>query len=363
MVAELIQALGGLLNFKWIADGFITEGALCTAQGRLKQLGDVGVALFSLVIAFDTFFMLSFGWRGPKKLRSCALIGVGIFIVLVVAVGSGVNSGKNPPYYGNTKFWCWIRPEYKTERIALEYFWMWFSASVMLVLYGIIALVMYGFIVVEGKKIRLRNEDDKRAAKEQETSSYIDNEDKANRLIANMMLFYPAIYIFCVLPVSIVRWLDFSGHTVSRGATLFSSVVFSLSGFFNVLLFKFTRPALISGDNLDPPSRHDLPTLVLPYSDLPAGAGGTNHNPTGFGMLPDDSEMSSPVVASPASETSAARYARIHARSHTASSSDTRPRTQESLRPGSRDSPAHSRFGTLDGSGSVRATGLGRLPE
>ncbi|KAK0203522.1 hypothetical protein DFS33DRAFT_809227 [Desarmillaria ectypa] len=41
MCAELIQALGGLLNIQWIIDA----GTLCTAQGILKQMGDVTVAL------------------------------------------------------------------------------------------------------------------------------------------------------------------------------------------------------------------------------------------------------------------------------------------------------------------------------
>lgn len=65
MFAELIQALGGLLSIRWVANGvsptvvycilssgrliyarqFITEDSLCTAQGHLKQIGDVGVAL------------------------------------------------------------------------------------------------------------------------------------------------------------------------------------------------------------------------------------------------------------------------------------------------------------------------------
>lgn len=37
-------------------------------------------------------------------MRSWAIIGSGLFIIMLVAVGSGVNSGRNPPYYGNTRF-------------------------------------------------------------------------------------------------------------------------------------------------------------------------------------------------------------------------------------------------------------------
>lgn len=37
---------------------------------------------------------------------------------------------------------CWIDPWYKTEQIITEYLWMWVSAIVMLVLYGIMFFVM-----------------------------------------------------------------------------------------------------------------------------------------------------------------------------------------------------------------------------
>ncbi|KAE9408212.1 hypothetical protein BT96DRAFT_26796 [Gymnopus androsaceus JB14] len=45
LVFDLIQAIGGIIDVKWVAEAGVTEGALCTAQGILKQMGDVGVAL------------------------------------------------------------------------------------------------------------------------------------------------------------------------------------------------------------------------------------------------------------------------------------------------------------------------------
>ncbi len=74
----------------------------------------------------------------------------------------------------------------------LEYLWMWLAAFLMLVLYGIIALVMHGFIVVEGKKVRLRNKDDTLSIKELGTSSDLDDDDeeRANKQIATMMLLF-----------------------------------------------------------------------------------------------------------------------------------------------------------------------------
>ncbi|KAK7694910.1 hypothetical protein QCA50_002098 [Cerrena zonata] len=45
LTSELIQAVGGIINVRWIKDATVTNGPMCTAQGALKQVGDVGVAL------------------------------------------------------------------------------------------------------------------------------------------------------------------------------------------------------------------------------------------------------------------------------------------------------------------------------
>ncbi len=169
--------------------------------------------------------------------------------------------------------------------------------------------------------------------------------------------------------MSIVRWLDFTGHTLSPGAFIGSIIIFSLTGFFDVLLFKFTRPALVSCHNLDPPSHTNLPALAPTAisTNLPSGHTSTTQRVVGMGTLPEDVEPPTPVVLSPSSETSAARYARTvgdatTAGPYTTSTSGTRPRTQDSLRPDSRDSALSPRPGWNE-SGLGRATGLGRLPE
>lgn len=167
--------------------------------------------------------------------------------------------------------------------------------------------------------------------------------------------------------MSIVRWLDFTGHAVPPNAFIASIVIFSLTGFFDVLLFKFTRPSLISCHNLDPPSNLDLPSTAINHN-LPSGTTVAMRRAVGMGALPEDVEVQSPVILSPASETSAARYARTvggtttTAGPHTTSTSGTRPRTQDSLRPDSRDSALSSRPAWNEG-GPGRVTGLGRLPE
>ncbi|KAG2016372.1 hypothetical protein CC2G_009543 [Coprinopsis cinerea AmutBmut pab1-1] len=45
MLADLIQAIGNMPNIRWMREGRITEGTLCTAQAVIKQIGINGVAL------------------------------------------------------------------------------------------------------------------------------------------------------------------------------------------------------------------------------------------------------------------------------------------------------------------------------
>ena len=50
---------------------------------------------------------------------------------------------------------------------------------------------------------------------------------------------------FSVIPLSIARWMTFSGKNIPFAVTVFGSVLFYSSGQFNVILFRLTRPKLI----------------------------------------------------------------------------------------------------------------------
>ena len=65
---------------------------------------------------------------------------------------------------------------------------------------------------------------------------------------------YPLVYIICILPNSLSRWLFFSGFNVPYQFSLFANTLFSLSGLFNAILFFLTRPDLVVG-----PSNTSLP--------------------------------------------------------------------------------------------------------
>ncbi|RXW14077.1 hypothetical protein EST38_g11777 [Candolleomyces aberdarensis] len=135
----------------------------------------------------------------------------------------------------------------------------------MSILYGIMFLVMRNLIIVGKDGVHFAKRQ-RRVRPIIVTTDY--EEEKASQDLARVLLFYPAVYIICVLPSSISRWLSFSGHHVPFQFTLFSSALFAYSGFFNVILYFTTRRDYTLGStrpiiSAQLPSTHHL---LLPSS-------------------------------------------------------------------------------------------------
>lgn len=235
MVAEFVQAMGGMMTAEWVREHRVLEGMSCNAQAVFKQLGDVGVALTSMSIAIHTFLNIVLKVSLPPFVAPCVIGTTWTIAILFVAIPAGVHSGQ---YYGDTGYWCWIRDEFDGERIGLEYLWLYLAAFVSLICYACIAATVKGY--------------DVRSFLGANRAPHVPSAYKPDRVnrrrinqMAMQMLFYPAIYTITVFPIAVVRWTAFAGHQVPPGATIFSSFIFSLSGFLNVLLFGFTRRGLI----------------------------------------------------------------------------------------------------------------------
>ncbi|KAF9479020.1 hypothetical protein BDN70DRAFT_895235 [Pholiota conissans] len=245
MFADLIQALGNMPSFKWMIDAQITEGQLCTAQAAIKQVGIVGVAMTSLAISVHTFSVLVLRWNAPRYVTRIMVIGVWVFAAIVIGTPNIVHAHKR--YYGDTGYWCWILVEFKAEEIVTEYLWVWVAGIMNAILYTIMFVVMRGWFIIDNGIHWHKNY----------TPSYPNvvevetEEETQTKAIANLMLFYPAVYIFCCLPNSISRWRFFNGIPTPDRVTFLGSILFALSGTFNVSLFFLTRPELVIGPKSD----------------------------------------------------------------------------------------------------------------
>jgi len=134
------------------------------------------------------------------------------------------------------------------EQLVTEYVWLWGALLLMAILYTIMFAVMRGWFIVEnGVWYWYQNYQPTFEAVEE------TQEEQESRAIANLLLLYPVVYFICIIPLSIARWLFFSGYHVKYQGTLFTHTLFCLSGMFNATLFFFTRPELVVGSADSPP--------------------------------------------------------------------------------------------------------------
>jgi len=242
LLFDLVQAVGGIMDIRWAVLAGVTPGPFCTAQGMLKNIGDVGVAFSTLAIAVHTSAVLLWEWKPPTRLWLSLSVIFCIWLFISLENGIAWRLHHSARYIESTGLWCWIGDHYPKERILFEYLWMWFTALSNLLLYIPLFLVLRGNLVIRGIRFRWR--------KVSPGQAWV-TPDGANHThrVARQMLWYPLAYVVVVLPIAIVRWLAFSGKSVPTAATIFSGILFCLSGLINSLLYPATRPALL-------PTRH-----------------------------------------------------------------------------------------------------------
>ena len=82
-VYDVLTAMGGILDVRWAHNGIVTVDPYCTAQGVLQQIGDVGVALITLVCTSPLP-----RWLLRNSLQTDQILAVHTFVVVLWSVGS-----------------------------------------------------------------------------------------------------------------------------------------------------------------------------------------------------------------------------------------------------------------------------------
>ncbi|RDX54648.1 hypothetical protein OH76DRAFT_985365 [Lentinus brumalis] len=240
LLANVLQAIGTLINSRWVHERSAVPGSLCSAQGGIKQAGNVGMALWSFVLSLHVFMLLFVRRVTLSALHSWLLLGAGWFLVaLVVVIGpTAIQTADRGPYFGPTGYWCWITQNYPHEQFLLEYFFEFLSAILSFCLYTAVLLRVRGNLVKTSGKWHLRfvphGERWRLAIRR-------DVVDGSMMQVATRMVWYPVAYTILLLPVTIARFVAFSGHEVPFRATIFADFVFNLQGVVNVALLLATR--------------------------------------------------------------------------------------------------------------------------
>ncbi|KAF9467367.1 hypothetical protein BDZ94DRAFT_1249167 [Collybia nuda] len=249
-VADFVQALGAVMDIKWIRDGKVEIGAFCTAQG------ETGVAITTLLIAIYTF--IGVWWRigmgmGSVRVAKVIIGLVWLFIILMVVIGNATHSDKNDLYQSPTPYWCWIGEDYMQFRIWGEYVWFWITLVFSFLAY--IPLFLWSRGNITFSEYSWWRFSIHRASK-------FDN-PYGTRRQSLAMIAYPVVYSILIIPLSVVRWIGFvqerGGRESHIGAAATMSVIgiYGLSGACNVILLLTTRPnSILFSKGLDYEPRH-----------------------------------------------------------------------------------------------------------
>jgi len=246
LLCDFIQAVGSIINTVWLHRMGVYFGETCVLQGVLKQTSDIGTALWTLVIAIHTFCLLFLELKTRAFVLWITLLGGWSAIAALVILGPAtLNTEKRGPFFGVSGYWCWISPNYATQRITLDYLFMFLAAFISFILYILIFLRLRGTIVRNGWRIRFRK------TSEPESGNWRGQkfaDDQAMR-IAKQMLLYPIAYVILIFPIAVSRFASWAGNNVPFEVTIFTAAIFLLSGLVNVVLFT-TTSRILPGDSM-----------------------------------------------------------------------------------------------------------------
>jgi len=269
LLCNLLQAVGSIMSARWINMMRVEAGSFCVAQGVLRQAADVGSALWTMVIAIHSFYILFMEWRLSRLVLWINLfIGWAIIVAFIIA---GPVTLDQMHRVGISGYWCWISEEYTTERISLDYLMMFVSSAVNFVLYLLVFLRLKGNEAVNKWRRGLVG------AKATATDREREYEDDQLLAIGRHMLLYPIAFTIMFIPVAIARFSAWSGHSIPLAFTVFSSSLFLLSGIVNVVLFITARPVLLrqssERETVIDPTVITAPPTAIPWCSSSNGSG------------------------------------------------------------------------------------------
>lgn len=233
LLADLIQAIASIMNARWLQLGGVQQGDFCTTQAVLKQVSDVGSAIWSLVVSVQTFSLLFFQLHSPRWVGWVVLGFSNGLVVMFAFLGPAVYKTKaQGDFYGISGYWCWITAEYDMARVSVDYLILFLSSFFSFILYSLVFFRLRGNIVVTGWHVRFR-------LLEKDESGWRGRQhaDSHALRIAKQMILHPVAYTILFLPIAVLRLCEWTGRPVSFPVMMLCDSIFLLSGVVDVVLF------------------------------------------------------------------------------------------------------------------------------
>ncbi|KAL1694794.1 hypothetical protein GGG16DRAFT_122146 [Schizophyllum commune] len=230
LLANTIQSLGTVMNFRWVGRGGLISGNYCSLQVLIMYSL---TSTRSFMIAMHLFNLL-FLRVGSTRLGLflTLFIGWAVVVIFVLVGPSVIETAEQGPYFGISGAWCWITTRYRLEQIFLEYFLEFCSAGLGFILYIAVLLRVRGNIIYSQGKFRVRTVP---SGQGWQLAIGRDFLGSAMFAIARNMVLYSAI----LLPISIGRLMKFAGHHVPFWVEIFADCLFNLTGCLNVVLLVY----------------------------------------------------------------------------------------------------------------------------
>ncbi|KAF8490905.1 hypothetical protein JB92DRAFT_3007583 [Gautieria morchelliformis] len=292
LLCDFFQGVAFALNFRWAQKGMMEQGKICVLQGVVSQIGDLGAAIWSMAIAFHTFWLL-FLIKQPHRwtLPIVLVTGWSIVIFLPILGPTIIETPKRGPFYSLSGAWCWIGNGYGAERVIYLYGWVFAALSSSFIIYTLIYLRFSGFIAFDDAgKMQLRthrpsgesalsypilspteissSSSESRepegfprhkvtrsnyAASEHHghtgepgSESFLPSANTQLKRVARRIMWYPVLYAVVVIPVAVCRMGALAGWMPPFELLVFAGICFASSGLSNVILFLTTRKSFIT---------------------------------------------------------------------------------------------------------------------
>lgn len=228
LLCWLLQSVGTGLSIQWIQDRVVSQGQLCTAQGALKHTADVGIAVWSTMMAIHAF-CVSFLDLRMSKLVMTILLSFG-WIIIFIFVGSGalLAGSVEAPFYGVVGQWCGVSRV--SHQIVHVYVIMVFGTFLSIILCTLTFLRVRGNLVRDGWQISFQR------------SRGMSNDPAT--YAAQQILSYPITFAALFMPLAVVQFVKWSGKTITLEWTVFSNAVYLISGLMTVIVFATSRQIL-----------------------------------------------------------------------------------------------------------------------
>ncbi|KAF8503204.1 hypothetical protein JB92DRAFT_810083 [Gautieria morchelliformis] len=289
LFCDFLQGASFALNYRWAALGGMKEGRVCTIQGAVSEVGDLGAAIWSIAIGIHTFFLL-FIVKKPHHLMAPIILGLGwtMLIVLPILGPTVIQTSHRGLFYSLSGAWCWIGTGYNAERLIYLYIWVFTAIGSSFIIYTLIYLRFSNFITV-GENGNLTFSFRRRHNRAISQTLYLSQEgthtsqrastkppgrfgwakdvydgtattgtasasdqavnsspvSKDLRQVARRLMWYPILYTLVVSPVSVCRMGVIAGWQPPFGLLVLAGICFGGSGVSNVILFITTRHSFI----------------------------------------------------------------------------------------------------------------------